>query len=120
MSSHILAEVAKLAQRIGIIHQGRLLQEMDVTELESQRRERLVLRTRDQPSTLKMLLNAGLSAEITENDTIEIKEKAAIEKPDHIASLLVEAGLPPVMLHVEQEDLEEYFLRLVGMPGGEA
>jgi ABC-2 type transport system ATP-binding protein len=120
MSSHILAEVAKLAQRIGIIHQGRLLQEMDVTELESQRHERLVLRTRDQPATLKMLLNAGVSVEMSENGTIEIKEKAAIEHPDHIASLLVEAGLPPVMLHVEQEDLEEYFLRLVGMPGGEA
>ena len=32
MSSHILAEVARLAGRIGIIHQGRLLQELDVDE----------------------------------------------------------------------------------------
>ena len=29
MSSHILAEVARLASRIGIIHEGRLLQELD-------------------------------------------------------------------------------------------
>jgi hypothetical protein len=47
MSSHILGEVARLAQRIGIIHRGRLLQELDVAELERNRRRQLVLRTRD-------------------------------------------------------------------------
>ena len=34
--------------------------------------------------------------------------------PDDIATLLVEAGQAPTMLAVEQEDLEHYFLRLVG------
>ena len=47
MSSHILAEVARLAGRIGIIHQGRLLQELSSAELERNRRRRLVLRARD-------------------------------------------------------------------------
>ena len=42
MASHILAEVARLAQRIGIIHQGRLLQELDLAGLERNRRRRLV------------------------------------------------------------------------------
>jgi len=46
MSSHILAEVARLAKRIGIIHKGRLLQELDIDELERNRRRRLLLRTR--------------------------------------------------------------------------
>ena len=47
MSSHILAEVARLAQRIGIIHEGRLLQELNIDELERNRNRRLVLRTRE-------------------------------------------------------------------------
>ena len=47
MSSHILAEVSRLAQRIGIIHDGRLLQELDVDELERNRRRRLLLRVKD-------------------------------------------------------------------------
>jgi len=47
MSSHILGEVARLAHRIGIIHQGRLLQELDISELERDRRRRLVIRARD-------------------------------------------------------------------------
>src|SRR5208283_5172675 len=34
MSSHILAEVSRLAQRIGIIHKGNLLQELNIDELE--------------------------------------------------------------------------------------
>jgi ABC-2 type transport system ATP-binding protein len=47
MSSHILAEVSRLARRIGIIHAGRLLQEVDIDELERNRRRRLLLRVRE-------------------------------------------------------------------------
>lgn len=118
MSSHILAEVSRLAQRIGIIHQGRLLQELDVDELERNRRRRLVVRTRDCQAAYPMLLSAGFSAEITSNSTIKIKDHAAIKRPDDIATRLVHAGHAPTMLNVEEEDLEQYFLRLVGMDGG--
>ena len=62
MSSHILGEVSRLAQRIGIIHQGRLLQELDVDELERKRTRRLVLRTRDDAAALAALLAAGMDA----------------------------------------------------------
>ena len=47
MSSHILAEVSRLAERIGIIHHGRLLQELDVGELERNRTRRLLVRARE-------------------------------------------------------------------------
>ncbi len=120
MSSHILGEVSRLAKRIGIIHQGRLLQELDVDELERNRRRRLVLRTRDCQAARSVLLSAGFSAEITSDGTIEVKDNAAIERPDDIATRLVNAGHAPTMLDVEQEDLEHYFLRLVGMDEGNA
>ena len=38
MSSHILAEVAHLADRIGIVHEGRLLEELDRDELRAKER----------------------------------------------------------------------------------
>jgi ABC-2 type transport system ATP-binding protein len=120
MSSHILSEVSRLARRIGIIHQGRLLQELDVDELERNRRRRLVLRTRDGQATRSVLLTAGFSADIASDGTIEVKDKAAIERPDEIATRLVDAGHAPTMLNVEEEDLEHYFLRLVGTDGGNA
>src|SRR5512146_579859 len=56
MSSHILAEVSRLARRIGIIHEGRLLQELNVDELERNRRRRLLLRARDVESAHRAFL----------------------------------------------------------------
>jgi ABC-2 type transport system ATP-binding protein len=120
MSSHILGEVSRLAKRIGIIHQGRLLQELDIDELERNRRRRLVIHARDCEAARSVLLSAGFSAEITSDGAIEIKDNAAIERPDDIATRLVNAGHAPTMLNVKEEDLEHYFLRLVGMDGGSA
>lgn len=120
MSSHILGEVARLAQRIGIIHQGRLLQELDIAELERNRLRRLVVNTRDNQAAHALLQNAGFNAHANGNGVLELADAAAIERPDEIATRLVNAGVAPTMLHVEQEDLEQYFLRLVGMTDGGA
>jgi ABC-2 type transport system ATP-binding protein len=117
MASHILAEVARLAQRIGIIHQGRLLQELDTEELERNRKRRLLLRAREVEAAHRGLATAGQPAEILPDGTIELKSTVAIERPDEINCLLVEAGTPPTQLVVEEEELEQYFLRLVGMDG---
>jgi ABC-2 type transport system ATP-binding protein len=118
MSSHILAEVSRLARRIGIIHQGRLLQELSVADLERDRRRRLLLRARDTEAARRALGTAGLAAALHPDGTLEVQGAAAIERPEEISRLLVEAGAPPTHLLVEEEDLEQYFLRLVGMEGG--
>lgn len=115
MSSHILGEVARLAHRIGIIHQGRLIQELDVAELEGNRRRRLVIRTRDGEAAQAVLVEAGFSANLMPNHIIEVKDNIALERPDDIATRLVNAGHAPTLLNIEQEDLEHYFLRLVGI-----
>ncbi|HHJ06717.1 MAG TPA: ABC transporter ATP-binding protein [Anaerolineae bacterium] len=115
MSSHILGEVSRLAQRIGIIHQGRLLQELDIEELQRNRRRRLLIRARDIQAAHGVLAHAGFTAEMVSAGMIAITDAQAIEKPDDIATRLVNAGHPPTMLGVEQEDLEHYFLRLVRM-----
>lgn len=118
ISSHILAEVSKLAQRVGVIHNGRLLQELNFDELERNRRRRLLIRMRDLEKALQALNGAGHAAEILRNDTISVKNDYAFEHSDEIASLLVHAGTPPSELILDEEDLEHYFLRLVGVNGG--
>jgi ABC-2 type transport system ATP-binding protein len=118
MASHILAEVSRLARRIGIIHEGRLLQELNADELERNRRRRLLLRTRDVESARRVLIAAGEPAEILQDGTIELKNTSSVERPEDINRFLVEAGTPPTQLIVEEEQLEQYFLRLVGMDGG--
>ena len=118
MSSHILAEVSRLAQRIGIIHKGNLIQELNMDELERNRKRRLLLRTRDVESAKRSLVNAGRIPEILSDGTIELKDSSSIQRPDDINRLLVDAGTPPTHLMVEEEELEQYFLRLVGMNEG--
>ena len=119
MSSHILAEVSRLARRIGIIHEGRLLQEVDVDELERNRRRRLLLRVRDIEAARRALSAAGQPSEVLQDGTIELRDPSSVDLPDEVNRLLVQAGLPPTHLIVEEEELEQYFLRLVGV-GGEA
>ncbi len=119
MASHILAEVSRLARRIGIIHEGRLLQELNVDELERNRHRRLLIRARDVESARQALIAAAQPAEILQDGTLELKNASSVERPDDVNCLLVKAGTPPTQLIVEEEELEQYFLRLVGMDGGE-
>jgi ABC-2 type transport system ATP-binding protein len=118
MSSHILAEVSRLAQRIGIIHKGNLVQELNMDELERNRKRRLLLRTRDVESAQRSLVNAGRIPVILPDGTIELEDAVSVEYPDDVNSLLVDAGTPPTHLMVDEEELEQYFLRLVGMNEG--
>jgi ABC-2 type transport system ATP-binding protein len=120
MSSHILAEVSRLAQRIGIIHNGHLLQELSIDELERNRNRRLLVRVRDVDLAQRALIAAGQPAEILKDGSIELKSAFAVEHPDDINCLLVKAEAPPVQLLVEEEELEQYFLRLIGTDGGTA
>ncbi len=117
ISSHILDEISKFANRIGIIHEGRLLREVDTDKLESQMRRRLLFSTRDNPKAIPILNRAGFAASVLEGDLVAIDDGKAILNPENIASLLVNAGCPPVMLKVDEEDLESYFLRVIGSSG---
>jgi ABC-2 type transport system ATP-binding protein len=117
MSSHILAEVARLANRIGIIHGGKLLREMDLAGLEHERRRRLLVRARDIQAARQVLSAAGYASESLVDGRLDITEAAALESPDEIAGLLVRGGCAPTGLMVEEEELEDYFLRLVGANG---
>lgn len=115
MSSHILGEVSRLAQRIGFIHRGQLIQELDVAQLELNRRQRLLVAARDMAAARAALAAAGFEARTLTNGTIEMTDQAAIARPDEVATQLVQADCAPTLLTVEQEDLEDYFLRLIGM-----
>ena len=111
MSSHILTEVDRLATRIGIIHKGQLIEELDTDRLEQLRRKRLAVRSRNFELAQLSLRGAGYPFALSDS-TILIDDARAIEQPDDIARLLVSAGAPPTRLTVEQENLEQYFLRL--------
>ncbi len=113
MSSHILTEVDRLATRIGIIHKGKLIEELDADQLEKLRAKRLEIRTRNLDGASISLQSAGYKP-IVEYESIFLEEAYAIERPDSIAQILVNAGAPPIHLAVKQQDLEEHFMQLTG------
>ena len=118
MSSHILAEVDRLATRIGIIHRGRLIEEVSADEMERRRARRLVVEARNATGARNVLEAAGYRLQARDG-RIVLAEARAVERPDEVATALVAGGHPPTRLGVEQEDLEEHFLRLTASTAGE-
>jgi ABC-2 type transport system ATP-binding protein len=113
MSSHILTEVDRLASRVGIIHHGHLIEELDSGALETIRERRLAVRSRDLDAAQRVLEGAGLAVGANER-TLYLQDARAVDAPDEVASLLVNGGAAPTYLAVEQENLEDYFLRVTG------
>lgn len=117
MSSHILTEVDQLATRIGIIHQGRLVEELDADQLDQLRTRHLEVESRDLVAAHRALINAAYAATFDPQAAqIKLSDRRAVDEPDKVASLLVKAGTPPTRLAVVQENLEEHFLQLTGVP----
>jgi ABC-2 type transport system ATP-binding protein len=113
MSSHILTEVDRLATRIGIIHQGALVEEIEGGRLEELRSPRLEVEIRDLEGAQQALAEAGFEA-IAQDGALILSQAEAIGAPDRVATILVNAGAPPTRLAIQQEDLEAHFLRLTG------
>jgi ABC-2 type transport system ATP-binding protein len=145
-SSHLLAEVSRLATRIGIIHDGRLIEELDAAELARRERLRLVVTARDLAGARAALRAAGFEpgsfdsggfdsggfdsggfdpgGNATAGDgsgspvgSLVLTDEVAVRRPDEVATVLVAAGCPPTGLTVTHDDLESHFLRLVGAAG---
>ncbi len=113
ISSHILGEISKFATRIGIIHEGKLLKESSVDELENIRKKCLLLKTYNISGAKEIIEKNGYSANLPENGILEVTGKDALSEPEKISLLLVQSGFAPSLLKVEEEDLETFFLRVI-------
>lgn len=118
ISSHILGEISRFATRIGIIHDGRLLQELDINALDKLSRKRLLINADNMKTAISILSHHGYKVTETKEGNLEIMDNEAILKPGVVATILVNAGCPPTLLQVEEEDLESYFLRTIENKGG--
>ena len=119
VSSHILDEVTRLATRIGIIHEGRLLREMEISELHSLRGKRLLVGTRNNTQAQELLIREGYSVTETNCEHLQLTDEHAILHPEKIATLLVQAGNPPTTLLEKEDNLESFFLRIIDNKGDE-
>ena len=118
ISSHKLEEISKVATRIVIIHEGRLIREVESKELDLYLEKRLFVSGRNNKAMKEVLSAKGYQVNFKsdlENNScyLELIDTKSVESSEEIATLLVNAGYPPKMLTVEKEDLENYFLRVL-------
>ena len=118
ISSHKLEEISKVATRIVIIHDGRLIREVESKELDLHLEKRLLVSGSNNKAMKEVLSAKGYQVNFKsdlENKScyLELIDTKSVESSEEIATLLVNAGYPPKMLTVEKEDLENYFLRIL-------
>jgi len=111
VSSHLLDEVSRTATKIGILHEGRLIKELDRTELDQRLSRRLTMTTPNPAAATRALAKAGLPVTaMAETGDLDLGSIPA----ELVAPVLVAAGVPLTRLSVQSEDLEDYFLRITG------
>jgi ABC-2 type transport system ATP-binding protein len=113
ISSHQLEELSKLVDRIGIIHEGRLIQEIKMTHLEQSLQKHMILDGRNKSAMKHILREHGYNFEENIDGRLLLFDGSVTEKPERLAELLVRFGQPPTQLNIVTEDLEGYFLRII-------
>lgn len=120
VSSHKLEEIAKIATNMAIIHEGRLIKNLTITELEKDLKKSLLVDGKDRQAVRSILLEAGYVINKEKDDKIfplEIFSEEATSNPEKIVTRLVNYGHPPNLLKVKTEDLETYFMRTIQEEG---
>jgi ABC-type multidrug transport system ATPase subunit len=102
-----------LATRIGVIHQGKLLQEHGAKELHNLLIRKLIVDTPNNTAALEFLDQRSIKSIIGMSGKLEISYQPLIEKPEELNTMLVNESLPPKEIYVHEESLEDYFLRIV-------
>ena len=113
VSSHILGELSKMATRYGIIKDGCLVKEISREELAAECKDYLYLKTAD-AKMAAVLLEEKLGIqnyEVRPEGEIRIYQNA---DPGQITTVMSSAGIPVYAIYGHQQDLEGYFLDLMG------
>ncbi|ACO84393.1 ABC transporter ATP-binding protein [Clostridium botulinum] len=114
VSSHILGEIQQLATKIGIIHNGKLLEEIDYKSFEKKNRHYINLRV-DNDKRAVTILEKSMNIkdyEVTEPNKIRIYEM--LHKSNDVAKKMISEGVDVYEVNVMNDTLEDYFVRLTG------
>ena len=115
ISSHILDELAKVADSFGIIHEGTMLDEFSAEELHQRTGKSLIIRTDNAEETLRVLEEMNIHNAVHEPDG-SLKIAEGMDRTAEISKAIVSAGIGLEEIYLRAISLEEYYL---GMTGGE-
>ena len=115
ISSHILSEIELLADEIGVIDNGRLIKELTKEQLEAQSQKKVIIKV----DNIKKACDVLNQMDMAENDDFTVENSQIqlltnIDSRSKINARLVSNGIEVNELHLVEENLEEYFMRLLG------
>ena len=105
MSSHILSEVQKICDRVGIIRDGRLIAERSIADMAKDASHTFFVTFKSEPPIKELRSINGVTVESHDDNRVSIRVKANLPT---LLSLLSKHNV--VQLEVRQLDLEELFL----------
>jgi ABC-2 type transport system ATP-binding protein len=108
VSSHVLSEVAQTADRVVIIHRGKLIQQATVAEMIAGSQGATRVRTPD-PRLPELLTAQGATVTAIGDGTLAVDLP-----PERVGEVAAANGVVLHELTVEQATLEEVFLELTG------
>ena len=113
ISSHILEELAKLADSYGIIHEGKLIEQFTNDELMARCGQFVAIKTPDTDGAIKALWSIDITqTRIDEDGVLRVGER--LEDSDKMAAAIVKADIPLKELYINSVSLEDYYLSLTG------
>jgi bacitracin transport system ATP-binding protein len=112
LSSHILSEVQQLVDRIGIIHHGRLVEEIGYDELRERNREYLEFSVPDAKRAAWVLEDACGLRDFTVREDGAIRLYSGFERSAEYNAALVGAGVAVSAMRMSEETLEDHFMKL--------
>ena len=117
LRSHILGEMEAMADTVGIIHRGRMREEISLRELEGRGTSYLHL-TVDDPGRASVLLSDVMhlgSFRVMKGGIIRIYDRQA--SPQEVAGVLARHHVAVEEIGRRSETLEEHFLKLTSEEG---
>lgn len=117
LSSHILSEIALLADDIGIIDQGVLLEEETFAELEQKSSRHIHFTVSDTAQAARVLENAFHETHFSVQDDHNLHLYNLDLPVGKIVAAYVGVGLDVSEAHTCEETLEDYFKRVTGGEG---
>ncbi|WP_053957279.1 ABC transporter ATP-binding protein [Inediibacterium massiliense] len=114
ISSHILSEVQQLATKVGIIHKGRLLEEINSEALKQKNRHYIELKVNnDRDTTVILEQKCNIKDYIvSEQGVIKIYER--ITETSDINKILIQNNIDVKEISIMRDSLEDYFIELIG------
>jgi ABC-2 type transport system ATP-binding protein len=109
ISSHVLAEVAQLADEVVIIHKAKLVAHESLAALTARTAGGTIVRSPDAGRLREQLVAAGIEASAP-----EVNELRAPAPPERVGEVAAAAGIILHELRAESASLEEVFLELTG------